>query len=290
MTTSALTSADQIHLTRRSASRRGVTSAIKGKQTFARSLRSEWLKLVSLRSTWVTSAITVAVMVLFGASTAVGYHGVAEKADEAKYEITSGAPFGYIVVAVLAALLVTSEYASGQIRSTLTATPHRGRVLMAKAAVVAVFGFALGAVSTMATWAATLPFLKGDAGSLTSSGYLGFFWGSGLTFAAIALMGLAYGFLLRSTAGAITTVVVILFVIMVPVQIMAAQWDWATELAGLLPTSADAAITDPFALASTWGVSGTATFLSQAQTALVFLAWTVLPLPIAAAVFCKRDA
>ncbi|SHJ17401.1 hypothetical protein SAMN05216246_11358 [Actinomyces denticolens] len=123
MTTSALTSADQIHLTRRSTSRRGVTSAIKGKQTFARSLRSEWLKLVSLRSTWVTSAITVAVMVLFGASTAVGYHGVAEKADEAKYEITSGAPFGYIVVAVLAALLVTSEYASGQIRSTLTATP-----------------------------------------------------------------------------------------------------------------------------------------------------------------------
>ena len=103
-------------------------------------------------------------------------------------------------------------------------------------------------------------------------------------------MGLAYGFLLRSTAGAITTVVVVLFVIMVPLQMMASQWEWAKELAGLLPTSADAAITDPFAVANTWGVEDTATFLSQAQTALIFLAWTVLPLPIAAAIFLARDA
>ena len=142
----------------------------------------------------------------------------------------------------------------------------------------------------MATWAVTVPFLKDDAGSITDSEYLGFFWGSGLAFAAIALMGLAYGFLLRSTAGAITTVVVVLFVIMVPLQMMASQWEWAKELAGLLPTSADAAITDPFAVANTWGVEDTATFLSQAQTALIFLAWTVLPLPIAAAIFLTRDA
>lgn len=263
---------------------------INGRQTFGRTLRSEWIKIRSLRSTWITSAVAMAVMVLFGAGTAVGYHGSPEVADQARYQITAGTPFGYIVVAVLGALLVTGEYASGQIRSSLTATPHRGRLLMVKAAVVAVFAFALGTLSTMVTWAATVPFLEGDAGSLTDGEYLGFFWGSGLTFAAIALMGLAYGFLLRSTAGAITTVVVVLFVIMVPMQMMASQWEWAAELAGLLPTFADASITDPFAAAHTWGVSGTATFLSQAQTALAFLAWTVLPLPIAAAIFLKRDA
>lgn len=266
------------------------TPRINGRQTFGRALRSEWIKIRSLRSTWLTSAIAVAVMVLFGAATAVGYHGIPEQADQAKYQITSGAPFGYVIVAVLGALLITGEYASGQIRSSLSATPHRGRLLIAKAAIVAVFAFALGALSTMTTWAVTIPFLKDDAGSLTDNEYLGLFWGSGLTFAAIALMGLAYGFLLRSTAGAITTVVMVLFVIMVPLQIMGSQWEWAKELAGLLPTSADAAITDPFAAANTWGVSGTATFLSQAQTALVFLAWTILPLPIAAVIFFKRDA
>ena len=249
---------------------------INGHQTFGRALRSEWIKIRSLRSTWVTSAVAMGVMVLFGAATAIGYHDIPEQVDQAKYQITSAAPFGYIIVAVL--------------RSSLTATPHRGRLLMAKAAVVAVFGFFLGLLSTMATWAVTVPFLKDDAGSITDSEYLGFFWGSGLAFAAIALMGLAYGFLLRSTAGAITTVVVVLFVIMVPLQMMASQWEWAKELAGLLPTSADAAITDPFAVANTWGVEDTATFLSQAQTALIFLAWTVLPLPIAAAIFLTRDA
>ena len=263
---------------------------INGHQTFGRALRSEWIKIRSLRSTWVTSAVAMGVMVLFGAATAIGYHDIPEQVDQAKYQITSAAPFGYIIVAVLGALQVTGEYASGQIRSSLTATSHRGRLLMAKAAVVAVFAFFLGLLSTMATWAVTVPFLKDDAGSITDSEYLGFFWGSGLAFAAIALMGLAYGFLLRSTAGAITTVVVVLFVIMVPLQMMASQWEWAKELAGLLPTSADAAITDPFAVANTWGVEDTATFLSQAQTALIFLAWTVLPLPIAAAIFLARDA
>ena len=251
---------------------------INGHQTFGRALRSEWIKIRSLRSTWVTSAVAMGVMVVFGAATAIGYHDIPEQVDQAKYQITFGA------------LQVTGEYSSGQIRSSLTATPHRGRLLMAKAAVVAVFGFFLGLLSTMATWAVTVPFLKDDAGSITDSEYLGFFWGSGLAFAAIALMGLAYGFLLRSTAGAITTVVVVLFVIMVPLQMMASQWEWAKELVGLLPTSADAAITDPFAVANTWGVEDTATFLSQAQTALIFLAWTVLPLPIAAAIFLTRDA
>ena len=256
---------------------------INGHQTFGRALRSEWIKIRSLRSTWVTSAVAMGVMVVFGAATAIGYHDIPEQVDQAKYQITSAAPFGYIIVAVLGALQVTGEYASGQIRSSLTATPHRGRLLMAKAAVVAVFGFFLGLLSTMATWAVTVPFLKDDAGSITDSEYLGFFWGSGLAFAAIALMGLAYGFLPVSGRGNVSF-------IMVPLQMMASQWEWAKELVGLLPTSADAAITDPFAVANTWGVEDTATFLSQAQTALIFLAWTVLPLPIAAAIFLTRDA
>ena len=105
---------------------------INGHQTFGRALRSEWIKIRSLRSTWVTSAVAMGVMVVFGAATAIGYHDIPEQVDQAKYQITSAAPFGYIIVAVLGALQVTGEYASGQIRSSLTATPHRGRLLMAR--------------------------------------------------------------------------------------------------------------------------------------------------------------
>lgn len=99
---------------------------INGHQTFGRALRSEWIKIRSLRSTWVTSAVAMGVMVVFGAATAIGYHDIPEQVDQAKYQITSAAPFGYIIVAVLGALQVTGEYASGQIRSSLTATPPPG--------------------------------------------------------------------------------------------------------------------------------------------------------------------
>ena len=77
---------------------------INGHQTFGRALRSEWIKIRSLRSTWVTSAVAMGVMVVFGAATAIGYHGIPEQVDQAKYQIMSAAPFGYIIVAVLGAL------------------------------------------------------------------------------------------------------------------------------------------------------------------------------------------
>ena len=262
---------------------------INGHQTFGRALRSEWIKIRSLRSTWVTSAVAMGVMVLFGAATAIGYHDIPEQVDQAKYQITSAAPFGYIIVAVLGALQVTGEYASGQIRSSLTATPHRGRLLMAKAAVVAVFGFFLGLLSTMATWAVTVPFLKDDAGSITDSEYLGFFWGSGLAFAAIALMGLAYGFLLRSTAGAITVVVSVLFVVTVPLQLAASKWEWINKVIGCLPSTVSSAVSDPFQNATQWGGDGVQ-FLSHGQAIAVFVAWALVPLIAAWVVFSRRDA
>ena len=64
-----------------------------------------------------------------------------------------GAPFGQIVVAVLGALVITGEYSSGQIRSSLAAVPRRSRLFWAKAMVMTVWSFALGAVSILLTWA-----------------------------------------------------------------------------------------------------------------------------------------
>ena len=263
---------------------------VAGRQSVAGAVRAEWLKLRTLVSTWITSAITIAIMVLFGAGLAVGYAGSPERADVAKDMISSGSTLGMIVVAVLGALVVTGEYASGQIRSSVVAVPHRGRLFAAKALVVAAFSFILGVTSVLLSYAVSYPFMKGHAGSLTNTHYLGLFWGTGLSFMVIALMAMGLGYLTRSTAGAITVVVSLLFVAPIPFGLMAGRWQWAVKVVGLLPDTVSTAVSDPFSLAHHWGRAGTETFLQHWQAIAVFAAWALIPLVIAGVIFTRRDA
>ena len=263
---------------------------VAGRQSFAGAVRAEWIKLRTLTSTWVTSAITIVITVLFGAGLAMGYAGSPERADEAKTMISSGSVLGMIVVAVLGALVVTGEYASGQIRSSVMAVPRRGRLFVAKALVVSGFSFVLGVVCVALSYAISYPFMKGHAGSLTDAHYLGLFWGTGLSFAVVALMALGLGYLTRSTAGAITLVVSLLFVAPIPFGLMAGRWQWAVKVVGLLPDTVSTAVSDPFSLAHHWGRAGTETFLQHWQAIAVFAAWALIPLVIAGVIFTRRDA
>ena len=266
---------------------------VQGRQTFARAVGSEWIKIRSLRSTWITSAIAIVTSVLIGAGLTIGMGKIAEYADTARYSLIAGTTLGQIVVAVLAALVITGEYSSGQIRSSLAAVPHRGRLLWAKALVISFVAFLLGSLSTLLSWAISAPFLGEHAGSLTDAHYLGFFWGSGLAYAGIAMMTLGLGFLLRSTAGSLTVVTVLLFVIEIPLSLMAMKWEWAAKIIGLLPGKVAVAVTDPFQLTQTWGSQadgGAASFLEHSHAVLVFAAWALIPMLIGWIVFSRRDA
>ena len=250
---------------------------VEGRQTVLRSVRAEWIKLWTLRSTWITSFIAIA-------------SGQQQEGQEAaKNMITAGLNFGQIVVAVLGALIITGEYASGQIRSSLAAVPHRGRLLLSKAVVLAIVSFLLGSLSVFLSWAISKPFLGEHAGSLTDSHYAGHIWGSGLVFAGIALMTLGFGFLLRSTAGAITVVVSLLFVILLPLQLAAGQWSWVSKIIDCLPISVSSAVSNPLPTAAELGGEG-AQFLTHGQAIAVFAAWALVPLIAAWFVFTRRDA
>ena len=262
---------------------------IQGRQTILRSARSEWIKFWTLRSTWITSFIAIALTVLFGAGLAAALGQSEEYQDRAMNLITSGLTFGQIVVAVLGALIITGEYSSGQIRSSLAAVPRRGRLLLSKAVVLSVSSFLLGSVSVFLSWAISKPFLGEHAGSLTDSHYFGHIWGSGLVFVGIALMTLGLGFLLRSTAGAITVVVSLLFVITIPLQLAASKWEWINKVIGCLPSTVSEAVSDPFQRTTEWGAQGVQ-FLSHGQAVAVFAAWALVPLIIAWFVFSRRDA
>lgn len=263
---------------------------VAGRQSFAGAVRAEWIKLRTLTSTWVTSAITIAITVLFGAGLAMGFAGSPERADQAKTMISAGSVLGMVVVAVLGALVMTGEYASGQIRSSLMAVPRRGHLFAAKALVVSGFSFILGVLCVGLSYALSYPFMKGHAGSLSDARYLGLFWGTGLAFAIVALMAQGVGYLTRSTAGSITVVVSLLFVVPIPFNLMAGRWQWANKVLGLLPDTLSTAVSDPFSLAHQWGQAGTAAFLQHWQAVAVFTAWAIVPLAIAAVVFTRRDA
>ena len=264
-------------------------SRIQGRQTLLRSVRAEWIKFWSLRSTWITSFITIALTVLFGAGLTAVLGRTEEYQDTAKNLITQGLTFGQVVVAVLGALIITGEYSSGQIRSSLAAVPKRGQLLVSKAVVLAIVSFLLGSVSVFLSWAISKPFIGEHAGSLTDSHYIGYIWGSGLVFATIALLALGLGFLLRSTAGTITVIVSLLFIISGPLQLAASKWPWIFKIIGCLPSTVAEAVSDPFQRTTEWGGQG-AQFLTHGQAITVFAAWALIPLITAWIVFSRRDA
>ena len=262
---------------------------IQGRQTLLRSVHSEWIKFWTLRSTWITSFIAIALTVLFGAGLTAVLGRTEEYQDTAKNLITQGLTFGQVVVAVLGALIITGEYSSGQIRSSLAAAPRRGQLLVSKAVVLAIVSFLLGSVSVFLSWAISKPFIGEHAGSLTDSHYFGYIWGSGLVFAVIALMALGLGFLMRSTAGTITVIVSILFIISGPLQLAASKWPWLFKIVGCLPSIVSEAVSDPFQLTTVWGTEGPQ-FLTHGQAIAVFAAWALVPLIAAWFVFSRRDA
>ena len=264
---------------------RPVASTITGRQTLLRSIAAEWVKFWTLRSTWITSFVTVALIVLFSAGTAIGFAQSEKYLEVGKLMITFGLTFGRIVVAVLGALIITGEYASGQIRSSLAAVPRRGRLLLSKAVVLSVVAFLLGTGSVLLSWAISKPFLGEYAGSLTDWDYSAYILGSGLDCVGIALMALGIGFLLRSTAGAITMIVSLLFVADLPLRIMSQKWEWAGKLMECLPRSVAAALSD---LTTIW--SDGAHFLTQGQAIAIFAAWAIIPVIAAWLVFSRRDA
>ena len=236
--------------------------------------------------------IAVFLTVLFGAGSAIAYAKTEGMSDSAAGGLITGTTFGEIVVAVLGALVITGEYSSGQIRSTLAAVPRRTRVFAAKSLVIAIWSFLLGVISLLLSWLVAAPFMGDEAPSFSDTHIVGFIWGTGLAFAGIALLSLGMGYLVRSTAGAITVVVILLFIISIPLSLMAMKWHWAANVSSVMPSSVVQSVTDPFTVSgqTTWADTNPSLFLTHTQAVLIFGAWVLVPLIAGWFVFSKRDA
>ncbi len=200
-----------------------VTAGFPGMRvTQARAIRSEWTKFRSLRSTSITLAVAIALTVgigaLISAVTAARY-GDMPPARKAHFNaiITSlnGVRISQLAVGVLGVLLITGEYATGMIHSSVTVIPKRLPMLWAK---MAVFAGIVGITSIASTIAA---FYLGQAllagkhlnASITDPGAARMVIGAGIYLLLIGLIGMGLGTLLRNTAGGISALVALFFVI-----------------------------------------------------------------------------
>lgn len=162
-------------------------------------LAVERIKLFSTRSPWWCMVVALALTVGFSALLASLYEGT--------MSITatqSGSQLGLMVVMVLAALSVTTEYRFGTIRSTFLAVPGRTPALLAKTAVVGILALLIGEVAAFGS--------LGVSGLFASDSDLAFGgaadWrqvaGVGLVYMLGAVLAVGVGILLRQSAGAIT--------------------------------------------------------------------------------------
>jgi ABC-2 type transport system permease protein len=210
-----------------------------------RVVRSEWIKLTTLRSTTIAFAVAVAAMiglsVLFSWA-AVDNWATMSRADRAAFRVEetvlSGHLLAQLAIGVVGVMAITGEYATGMIRATLATVPRRLPVLWAKLGVYSAATLALMLVASFggffagnAVLAERWDFHLSDPGVLRSV------FGAAISLTAVGLIGTALGFIVRNTAGAISTLFGILMVLPIVGEFLPA-------LNPYLPTSAvDALVT-----------------------------------------------
>ena len=264
-------------------------------------LRSELIKFWTLRSTIWTLGLTVvliaglALLFAIGGAVSAGEGdpdapGVTIEIVNAAALIGIGTFLAQVTVAVLGVLTITGEYSTGMIRSTLAAVPRRLPALWAKAAVLAASVSAVAIVSAGLAWLLTVGLYDrlGVTLDLTDSETQRLLVGVPLYLAGVALLGLAFGALLRSSAGAIATVLGL--ALLLETVIASIPFRAFEIISPFLPVTAgqrllieDAAIAEMNAVAA--GAQ-----LTPWQGYAVLLAWVAVLLGIAATLLRRRDA
>lgn len=145
-----------------------------------------------------------------------------------------GAFAALTVIAVLGVLFVSTEYRRGLIRTSLTASPRRGRVLAAKAVVIGAVAFVTGLVSSAGA------LLLGKALQTRDSGFsaplpteVRIVVGTAALLAVCAVLAVALGAILRRSAGAVAAVVVVTvlpYILTVAAVLPAVPAQWVLRL------------------------------------------------------------
>jgi ABC-2 type transport system permease protein len=227
-------------------------------------LASEFTKLRSVRSTYWTLAalfiVSVGIAAIVGIAITSNIH--TDPANKAGQDATQSVliaffEFGQLIIAVLGALVITSEYSTGMIRTSLTAMPRRGVVYAAKLIVFTTVALVVSVVTSFVTFFVGMATLSGSGvaaslfhsitipqgGVMTPSGpqfspatytitpgeVLTAIIGSALFVTSVAIIAYGLGAIIRHTAGAITSAIGLMFIIPILVQLLPSTWRFDLE-------------------------------------------------------------
>jgi ABC-2 type transport system permease protein len=288
-------------------------------------IASEFTKIRSVRSTYWTIAALVIVGV--GIAALIGF-GIANNihnqpwnkagTDGTQSILTPFLFIGQLIIAVIGAMVITSEYSTGMIRTSLTAMPRRGTVYLGKLIVLTTVTLVVSLVTSFLAFFVGSATLSGSgvAGSLfhnvtipanvnmspgpngpgngppnytfqgtdviTSGHVLMAIIGSALFVTAVALIAFGLGAIIRHTAGAISSVFGLMFVLSIIIQVLPDTWRW--DIMRFFPDAAGRVLSvtlpgqqNPH-LWSTW------------PQFLVTVIWMVVLVGVGGYLFRKRDA
>src|SRR5580692_3788710 len=284
-------------------------------------LASEFTKLRSVRSTyWTLGAlfiVSVGLGIAITAGTAANFaNNPGNKAGFDATQASLGAFFelGQLIIAVIGAMVITSEYSTGMIRTSLTAQPRRGVVYAAKAIVFTAVTLVISVITSFIAFflgqallghgvAASLfhtvkihtgvegcinkggpgPGPGGGGGPGCPPGSMKFIGTTVITPGTVLVALIAYGVgsILRHTAGAIATVIALMFII--PILENALPSEWHNDIMRWLPDAANqvVSVTNGQVVQNLWSA-----WPQLGVTAL----WAAALVGIGAYLFRKRDA
>jgi ABC-2 type transport system permease protein len=263
-----------------------------GRVTQLRVALSEWTKLRTLRSTRYALLAGVLMTIAFAITPALvnasrwSTLSLADKAGFHPLETSLiGVTVAQLAIGVLGVLVISGEYSTGMIRSTFAAVPKRLPVLWGKAGVFGLVTLVLALPSTLIAFFAAQAILKGHsfnghdiALSFSDPGVARAVIGGALYLTLVGLFGLGLGAILRSTAGGISALAGILFVLPPLMNVLPSSWNNA--ISPYLPSNAGQAIMQSghpdHSLAPWTGLGG-------------FAAYTAVAIVIAAIQLRRRD-
>jgi ABC-type transport system involved in multi-copper enzyme maturation permease subunit len=262
--------------------------AFNGRVTQAHVLRSEWTKLWSLRSTRWSLLFAFAAMAGLGpliAAVTMGHWDRIDAHDRATFDPINTALGGYhlaqLAIGVLGVLVISGEYSTGQIRSSLMAVPRRLPVLWAKAVTFATVTFVLMVIASLIAFLGAQAILTQHHVDvpLSHAPALRAILGTGLYMIVLGVFAMSFGALVRNTAGGIAIFAGVLFVLPGLVHVLPASTFNAIN--PYLPSNAGGDVlsntTDPGMLAPWTGFA-------------VFCGYTLLTLAASAVLLVRRDA
>ncbi len=251
--------------------------------------RSEWTKLISLRSTrWSLFAavvLTIGLPALFAVVTATHWAHMSahDRADRHPLDIAlAGVNLSQLAVGVLGVLAITGEYSTGMIRASLIAVPKRLPVLWGKLGIFGLVTFVLALPSVLIAFFVSQAILEGHhilQISFGANGVARSVIGGAVYLTMLGLLALAVGAILRNTAGGIAVFAAIFFVIPPLLDILPTSWHNA--VAPYLPDAAGRSI---------FSLTHDAHSLAPWPGFALFAGYTAVAIAAAAVLLTRRDA